>query len=246
MFFQEKISLGRRLLETNYISLRLTNTVYIKLIIKIMAYEKEIKTALKNKYHSTLGLRDNAYEAVANILGATPNLTEDQIGNVVDGAEVYLKVIQSETDVARKTAKKDPQQTEPKPSDPPKTDPKPTDNDTVAKLLERIEKLERKEKNEGNRARLISKLEEKKVDKAFYEAAIEGREFGSDEEIDAYVDKLATSYGNFSQSLADKGLSNIPKPILGASGENGVSSGVQAYIDSKSKDSKSSLGGKEI
>ena len=208
-----------------------------------MAYEKEIKTALKNKYHSTLGLRDNAYEAVANILGATPNLTEDQIGNVVDGAEGYLKIIQSETDVARKTSKKTDPKTDPDP-DPTKADPKP--NDEVAKLLERIEALERGKKNESNTARLIAKLEEKKIDKACYEAAIDGREFGSDEEIDAFVEKLATSFGTFNQSLADKGLSQIPKPVLGATGENGVSAGVQAYIDSKGKDGKSDLGGKQI
>lgn len=204
-----------------------------------MAYEKEIKAALKNKYHSTMGLRDNAYESVANILGATPNLTEDQIGNVVDGAEGYLKIIQSETDVARKISKK----TDPK-TDPINADPKP--NDEVAKLLERIEALERGKKNESNTARLIAKLEEKKIDKAFYEAAIDGREFGSDEEIDAFVEKLATSFGTFNQSLADKGLSQIPKPVLGATGENGVSAGVQAYIDSKGKDGKSDLGGKQI
>ena len=156
-----------------------------------MAYEKEIKAALKNKYHSTMGLRDNAYESVANILGATPNLTEDQIGNVVDGAEGYLKIIQSETDVARKTVKKTDPKTDPDP-DPSKTDPKP--NDEVAKLLARIEALEKGKKNEDNTARLIAKLEEKKIDKAFYEAAIDGREFGSDEEIDAEYAAVAEQY----------------------------------------------------
>lgn len=37
-----------------------------------MAYEKEIKSALKNKFHANMGLSDSTYEKVANTLGATP------------------------------------------------------------------------------------------------------------------------------------------------------------------------------
>lgn len=218
-----------------------------------MAFEKEIKAALKNKYHKTMGLRDNAYESVANILGATPELTEDKIDDVVNGAEGYLKIIQGEADVARKTAKKQP--TPPK-ADDPDPDPDPDDPDAkiaamIAKankpLLDEIEALKKGNASKANHEKLIAKLEEKKIAKEYYQPAIDGREFGSDEEIDAFVGKLETSYGTFNQSLADKGLSVVPKPILGGANDKGVSSGVQAYIDSKSgDDKKGSLGGKAI
>lgn len=215
-----------------------------------MAYEKEIKTALKNKYHATMGLRDNAYESVANILGATPDLTEDQIDNVVNGAEAYLKIIQSETDVARKDRKKtaDPKKTDPNPDpDPDPDDPNDKYGKIIQSLTEKIDALEKGKRDEDFRSRLIAKLEEKKVAKGFYEPAIEGREFGSDEELDTFVEKLATSYGTFNQSLADKGLSTIPQPILGGANDKGVSTGVQSYIDSKTgKDEKGSLGGKQL
>lgn len=219
-----------------------------------MAFEKEIKTALKNKYHKTLGLRDAAYENVANILGATPDLTEDQIDQVVDGAEPYLKVIQSEADVARKdkkkTTKTDPDNPDPDP------DPDPDDPDgkiaaIIAKankpLLDKIEALEKGNANKAYHDKLVAKLTEKGIAKEFYEPVIDGREFGSDEELDAFVGKLETSYGAFNQSLADKGLSTVPKPILGGANDKGVSAGVQAYIDAKSgEDKKGSLGGKTL
>ena len=218
-----------------------------------MAFEKEIKAALKNKYHKTLGLRDAAYENVANILGATPDLTEEQIDQVVDGAEGYLKVIQSEADVARKGIKKpktDPNNPDPDP------DPDPDDPDgkiaaIIAKankpLLDKIEALEKGNANKAFHDKLVAKLEEKKIAKEFYGPVIDGREFGSDEEIDEFVGKLETSYGTFNQSLADKGLSTVPKPILGGANDKGVSAGVQAYIDSKTgEDKKGNLGGKTL
>ena len=218
-----------------------------------MAFEKEIKAALKNKYHKALGLRDAAYENVANILGATPDLTEEQIDQVVDGAEGYLKVIQSEADVARKGSKKpktDPNNPDPDP------DPDPDDPDgkiaaIIAKankpLLDKIEALEKGNANKAFHDKLVAKLEEKKIAKEFYGPVIDGREFGSDEEIDEFVGKLETSYGTFNQSLADKGLSTVPKPILGGANDKGVSAGVQAYIDSKTgEDKKGNLGGKTL
>ena len=218
-----------------------------------MAFEKEIKSALKNKYQKTLGLRDAAYENVANILGATPDLTEDKIDQVVDGAEAYLKIIQSEADVARKDKKKT-TKTDPNPD--PDPDPDPDDPDgkiaaIIAKankpLLDKIEALEKGNTNKAYHDKLVAKLTEKGIAKEFYEPVIDGREFGSDEELETFVGKLETSYGAFNQSLADKGLSTVPKPILGGPNDKGVSAGVQAYIDSKTgEDKKGNLGGKAL
>lgn len=213
-----------------------------------MAYEKEIKAGLKNKFHSDLGLSDSTYEKVANILGATTT-SEDQVETVVTGAEGWLKIAQGEADIVRKNPKPQPKPT-PKPTDPP-TDP-PTDIESiiakaVAPLMKKIETLEKGNSSKAYHEKLIARLTEKKIDPGYYEAAIEGREFGSDDELTAFVDKLSGSYEKFNQSLADKGLSNIPKPILGDPNAEGVSSAVQSYIDSKKDEGKASpLGGKAL
>ena len=63
-----------------------------------MAYEKEIKSALKNKFHANMGLSDSTYEKVANTLGATTT-KEEEIETAVSGAEPWLKIVQGEADV---------------------------------------------------------------------------------------------------------------------------------------------------
>ena len=221
-----------------------------------MAYEKEIKAGLKNKYHSILGLSDQSYEKVANILGATTT-TEDQVETMVNGAEGWLKVVQGEADVVRKTVRTPKPTPTPTPTggDPNPNDPQPTELEAAiaaaiqkanAPLLQKIETLEKGNAAKANRETLIAKLTEKSVDPTFYETAIEGREFGSDEELNAFVEKIAGNYEKFNQSQADKGLSQIPKPILGDPNAEGVSTGVQEYIDSKKADNASPLGGKAL
>ena len=69
-----------------------------------MAYEKEIKSALKNKFHANMGLSDSTYEKVANTLGATTT-KEEEIETAVSGAEPWLKIVQGEADVIRRTTK---------------------------------------------------------------------------------------------------------------------------------------------
>lgn len=219
-----------------------------------MAYEKEIKSALKNKFHANLGLSDSTYEKVANNLGATIE-KEEEIETVVNGAEPWLKVVQGEADIIRRT--KNNPNPDPKPEgDPDPKDPQPANIASIVAaaiekattpLLQKIENIEKGNASKTNHEKLISKLTEKKIDPAFYESAIEGREFTTEDEVNSFVEKLAGGYAKFSQSQADKGLLQISQPILGGDNQDGVSAATQAYIDSKKETTKDNpLGGKQF
>lgn len=60
-----------------------------------------------------------------------------------------------------------------------------------------------------------------------------------------YLTKTESDIAAFNQELADKGLSGQGKPMFGQKDNNGISSGVAAFIDSQTKD-KAPLMGKEI
>lgn len=219
-----------------------------------MAYEKEIKAALKNKFHANMGLSDSTYEKVANNLGATIE-KEEEIETVVNGAEPWLKVVQGEADIIRR-AKNNPDP-DPKPGgDPNPNDPQPANiasmiaaaiEKATTPLVQKIETLEKGNASKTNHEKLISKLTEKKIDPAFYESAIEGREFSTEDEVNSFVEKLAGGYAKFAQSQADKGLMQIAQPILGGENQDGISAATQAYINSKKETAKdNSLGGKQF
>lgn len=219
-----------------------------------MAYEKEIKSALKNKFHANLGLSDSTYEKVANNLGATIE-KEEEIETVVSGAEPWLKVVQGEADIIRRT--KNNPNPDPEPGgDPNPKDPQPANIASIiaaaiekatTPLLQKIENIEKGNASKANHEKLISKLTEKKIDPAFYESAIEGREFATEDEVNSFVEKLAGGYVKFCQSQADKGLLQISQPILGGDNQDGVSAATQAYIDSKKETAKENpLGGKQF
>lgn len=219
-----------------------------------MAYEKEIKSALKNKFHANLGLSDSTYEKVANNLGATIE-KEEEIETVVSGAEPWLKIVQGEADIIRRT-KGNPDPNPQPGGDPNPKDPQPADIASIiaaavekatTPLLQKIESIEKGNASKTNHEKLISKLTEKKIDPAFYESAIEGREFSTEDEINSFVEKLAGGYAKFNQSQADKGLLQITQPVLGGENTDGVSAATQAYINSKKETSKeNTLGGKQF
>lgn len=60
--------------------------------------KEKLLSGLKTKY-SNLGLSEKSLEQVATLLSATAN--EENLSNVIDGAEGYLKAIQGEADKAR-------------------------------------------------------------------------------------------------------------------------------------------------
>jgi len=66
-----------------------------------------------------------------------------------------------------------------------------------------------------------------------------------DNAFNEYLTKTESDIAAFNQELADKGLSGQGKPMFGQKDNNGISSGVAAFIDSQTKD-KAPLMGKEI
>ena len=219
-----------------------------------MAYEKEIKAALKNKFHANMGLSDSTYEKVANNLGATTT-KEEEVETVVNGAEPWLKVVQGEADMIRRT------KSNPDPDPVPGGGPNPNDpvpanltsmiaaaiKEATTPLVDEINTLKKGNTSKTFHESLISKLTEKKVDPTFYESAIDGREFNSEDEINSFVEKLAGGYAKFAQSQADKGLLQITQPVLGGDNPDGVSAATQAYINSKKEAAKdNALGGKQF
>ena len=69
--------------------------------------------------------------------------------------------------------------------------------------------------------------------------------FESDEAFTEYLADTETDIAAFNQEMADSGLSQQSRPLFGKQTKDGVSSGVQAYIDAKAKP-ENSLGGKEV
>lgn len=223
-----------------------------------MAYEKEIKSALKNKFHANMGLSDSTYEKVANTLGATTT-KEEEIETAVSGAEPWLKIVQGEADVIRRTTKGG-NNPEPggghNPNNPNPQNPDPTNMEALVEaavkkattpLTQEIETLKKGNASKAFGEKLLGKLKDKGVDPNFYGPAIEGREFTNDSEVDAFVESLSGKYDAFNQSLADKGLSQVPKPVLGGVNKEGISTATQAFIESRKAEAKdNSLGGKQL
>lgn len=95
--------------------------------------KEKLLSGLKTKY-SNLGLSEKSLEQVATLLSATAN--DENLSNVIDGAEGYLKAIQGEADKARsEKAAIQKQLDELKASGAaPKTEPQPKEDDFEAKL----------------------------------------------------------------------------------------------------------------
>lgn len=66
-----------------------------------------------------------------------------------------------------------------------------------------------------------------------------------DNAFNEYLTKTESDIAAFNQELADKGLSGQGKPMFGQKDNNGVSSGVAAFIQSQTQE-KSPLTGKEV
>ena len=217
-------------------------------------YEKEIKESLRNTYHSKMGLNDSSYEKVANILGASVE-KEDQIENAVKGAEGWLKVVQGEADIVRKS--QNPPKDPPKPTNPPKPNDPPQDDistivrnaiaEAVKPLNDEIAGLKKEKLQISGKEKILSIFKEKGIDPNYYEPVIEGRSLETEDEINALVTSVTNGFSKFKQTLNDQSLGGIPKPILGDPNKEGVSSNVQAYIERKAQDKKeNSLGGKAL
>ena len=162
-----------------------------------------------------------------------------------------LKIVQGEADVIRRTTKGGNNPNNPNPQNPDPTNMEALIEAAVKKattpLTQEIETLKKGNASKAFGEKLLGKLKDKGVDPNFYGPAIEGREFTNDSEVDAFVESLSGKYDAFNQSLADKGLSQVPKPVLGGVNKEGISTATQAFIESRKAEAKdNSLGGKQL
>lgn len=75
----------------------------------------------------------------------------------------------------------------------------------------------------------------------------EGRTFADEKAFSEFLDKTKANVATFTQELADEGLSLHEKPVFGSPNKNGVSAGVESYIQAKAAEAENKgLGGKEV
>ena len=75
----------------------------------------------------------------------------------------------------------------------------------------------------------------------------EGRQFADENAFNEFLNETKEGVADFTQELADKGLSLHEKPVFGTVNKDGVSTGVTSYLETKAAEAENKgLGGKEI
>lgn len=218
-----------------------------------------ILIALLNKYKN-LGFGQKAFQGVAEFLSQTVT-EESAIETAISGVEPLLKSFQSDADarvtsaVAKAKAEKEPG-ADPKEPKEPKT-PEGDEPPAWAKAL--IEsntqlKAELNTMKSGKTFETRKQTLEAKLEKApakFKEKILKDfarMSFEKDEDFDSYLTETETDLAAFTQDLADQGLGANKKPFVGGTTKEGISQGVQNFIDAKDpkKSGAENLGGKEV
>ncbi|WP_214228646.1 hypothetical protein [Pedobacter sp. B4-66] len=231
-----------------------------------MAYRKEIFAGLRKKHKNTPKV---VLDKVADHIETGVN-EEDEVEAAVEGADglviMISGLVQTEGDKRVEDALKkngiDPKK--------PKTggevdddDPNPGETGDKAPawakgmlemnktLIAKVEALEQGKTVESRLTRLqdiLKDVDDKEVFKIKILKDFKRMSFEKDEDFEEFLTETGTDLEAFNQDLSDKGLSSQTAPLMGESNKNGISTNVQAYIDSKAADSKTggNLGGKEI
>ena len=71
----------------------------------------------------------------------------------------------------------------------------------------------------------------------------EGRTFADEKAFSEFLDKTKANVATFTQELADKGLSLHEKPVFGSPNKDGVSAGVESYIQAKAAEARCETAG---
>jgi len=143
----------------------------------------------------------------------------------------------------------------PDPNPNPSPNPAPDDTPAWAKALidqnkaltDRLAAIETGKTVETRLQQLQSKFNDKSLPESFTAQKLKDfkrMNFESDEAFTEYLTELDTDITAFNQELADKGLSQSTRPIFGKKEQNGVSSSVAEYLDSKKEGN--TLTGKEL
>lgn len=223
----------------------------------------KIKAKLKEK---NPGLQDALLDRVADALASTVTKEEDietAVSNSAGLIAAFAAFHQSESDrrvteaVTKKQTeheaeiaklkgggknKPDKDKDEPEPDEPPAW---------AKKLLEKVENLETTHTAKTHQEKLIAKLKEAEVPEGYYKAAIAGRQFKTDAEVETFATEVSTNFKEYAQELSNQGLSILPKPAQDKNlpGDK-VPANVETYIAEKfdkPKDGASKdLGGKKL
>lgn len=219
----------------------------------------KIKEALKTKYQN-LGFGDKAIDGVADFLSRSVTKEED-IEATVTGAETLLKAFQGDADkrvtdaVSKEKIKWQQEHREPEHKTDPVTKTGDDEPEWVAKILQshdamtkRMDAMEKTNTMQGQHARMKAKLSDAKVPEIFYKNQIAGKAFKDDTEMDQFTNELVTGWEEVRQNLADQGLGQAHKPILGGATKEGVSQRVKDYLEAKANPEKGgdNLGGKKL
>ncbi len=219
----------------------------------------KIADALKTKYKN-LGFGDKAIDGVADFLSKSVT-KEEEIEATATGAEALLKAFQGDIDKRVNdaiTAAKAKWQDDHKP-EPPKTDPapKPTGDEPewlksfkaeMAEIKTELKGFKQDHVMQGQHTRIKAKLNEAKVPEIYYTKLMAGKAFKDDAEIEQFTTELVTGWEEVRQNLADEGLGQAHKPIMGAQQKDGVSQRVKDYLEAKANPDKGgdNLGGKKL
>jgi hypothetical protein len=219
----------------------------------------KILQALKTKFKN-LGFGDKAFDGVATFLAITVT-EETAIETAISGVEPLLKSFQSDADarvtsaVAKAKAEKEPG-AEPKEPKEPKKEGEDIAAIVAAAVKTAIEPIQQELSGfkgqktfETRKQTLEAKLE--KAPAKFKEKILKDfarMRFEKDDEFDAYLTETETDLTAFTQEIADQGLGANKKPFVASFTKEGISTGVQAFVDSKDpkKAGTDNLGGKEV
>ena len=223
--------------------------------------KEKILQALKTKFKN-LGFGDKAFDGVATFLAITVT-EETAIETAIGGVEPLLKSFQGDADkrVTDAIAKAKAEKESGEGADPnKKTEPKTEGNDeppawakalieSNTQLKSELNTMKSGKTFETRKQTLESKLE--KAPAKFKEKILKDfarMNFEKDEDFDSYLTETETDLTAFNQDMADQGLGANRKPFVGGTTKEGVSNGVQNYIDSKDqkKAGAENLGGKEV
>lgn len=216
---------------------------------------------------ASLALTVTTEEEAAQIVG---KLTADNVNKFVTD---WRKEADAEIDKANRTreanlrAKYDFVEKQQEPTPPQETPPTPTPGGTfkmediqtliVNSIKEATQGLQQEIQTLKGSAITAARREElmkvfnDQTPQPFRDAIMDGfeaRSFESDEAFQQYLTKTKESVAQLTQELADKGLGSHERPILGKPNKDGVSSGVEDYLEAKAKEASGEAGltGKKI
>jgi hypothetical protein len=185
--------------------------------------KNRVLKALKPKVVALGFSEEELMEIATNIAsGLKDEATEEDINAAISGVIPVLKV--SQKAVNRIVNAKEPKPEDPKPAEPKKGSENPGNEElatiianavkaAVDPLSKKIESFEAEKAQKTHIATVREKC--KHMDAEFFDAAVEGRTFNTQEQVDSFCSNLETRWNAYSQKLANEGLSRLSKPAGG-------------------------------